>query len=516
MRKWHALLNIFQFPLKLLFIALILYSCGSLILNSNFLAYVQIESEWILQIAYYLRTIGNFLIINFPFFVLIKMLSKKSSDGIQSEIGILGYIVFLITTMYFAASEFSSIFYYSSFGLALNTSQIPGINGGTQIPIHTGLIGALLIGMLARVVYKKSRSKSKYGFLGFIDKNNYAVILMIVGASFLGLLFSYLWPLIMQLLNEVFTLIASDINNPVHLFIYGILDRFLSTLNLGSIIRNAFWFGEMGGSWIDISGVGYTGDVTIWMEQSSQGVFPIGYGRFITPYYILNLFAIPGMLIAIYSLFSDKLERKRFRVFLIISILLSLLGGTILPLEIFLLIMAPMLFVFHIVASGALFAICQAMNIYFGFGYTGNPTSAMPGNIFDLLVYSGDVNAYSTISFIVVVGVVMFVVYFLAVRMYYQFLALNLFNTVLTKKVINGFILAVGGLDNIKRINSSVFRVMVQVNDISIINFEQFHRIGGTKVMEVRSGYAISFGASSTIIKNEVNKKIKEAKRNID
>ncbi len=516
MRKWHTLLNIFQFPLKLLFIASILFCTGTLLLNPNFTLFFPINGDLIYQVAYFIRTIGNFIIVNFPFFILVKMLSRKGAQGIQSEVGLIGYFVFLITTMYFSTQALDPIFYRSVFGISLSTTNIPGINGAIQYPIQTGLFGVLSAGLLARWSYRKSRNKNQYGLFAFIDKNTYAIILILCGSIILGLLYSILWPIVLQGLNEVFEFIASDINNPMHLFIYGILDRFLSVFNLGGIIRNAFWFSEMGGSWIDITGIGYTGDVSIWMAQVAQGTLPIGYGRFITPYYIINLFAVPGMLIALYSLYTDKMERKRYRIFFFMAILLSLLGGTLLPLEIFLLIMAPMLFIGHLIITGFLFATCQAMSIYFGFSFTGNAIAAMPGNIFDILVYVRNPEAYTTIMTIAIIGVIVFMLYFALTQIYYRSLALNLFNTVQTKKVVDGFVMATGGLDNIKRINSSIFRVVIQIDDASLINFDQLHRLGATKVVEVRAGFAIFFGASSTIIKKEVSRKMKDAKRKVD
>ncbi len=515
MKKWHSFLSVFQFPLKLLFIALILLSLSSLVLSSSVGIFWSTDNLYVIQGAYLARSVGNFIVVNFPFFVLIKMTSRRGSEGIQSEVGILGYIVFLITTMYFSDQTLGTTYFYSTFGLAINTSSIPGLSGGTQYPLQMGLVGAMAIGFLARYVYNRSRGKHQYGFLGFIDKNAYAIILVVVGAFLFGITFSYLWPMLMEMLQQVFEFIATDINNPVNLFVYGMFDRGLSVLNLGGIIRNVFWFGEFGGSWIDIAGVGYTGDVSIWAAQTARDVFPLGYGRFITPYYILNLFAVPGMLIALYMMHSDKYERRRYRGFFVVALLLSLFGGTLLPLEIFLLVMAPLLFGMHLLATGCMFAVCQAMSIYFGFTYTGNPISALPGNLFDILVYLQNPNATSTIRWIVTLGAIAFVGYFLMTQVYYRYLALDLFSTGLTKKKVGYFVNALGGIGNIKRIDSSLYRVVVQLDDSTLIDFEQIKGIGGEKITEVKAGFAIQFGASSTIIKNRVNKRLKQTKRKI-
>ena len=81
------------------------------------------------------------------------------------------------------------------------------------------------------------------------------------------------------------------------------------------------------------------------------------------------------------------------------------------------------------------------------------------------------------------------------------------------KRQVEGFILAVGGLENIKMMHSSPTRLTIQVVDSSLINFSQIQRLGASRVVESRAGYSVNFGAGSTIIKNEINKRIKEMKR---
>lgn len=516
MKRWHSLIEIFQFPLKLLFIACFLVSLSSLVLNDNVSVYWTIDSELVVQFAYLIKTIGNFIIVNFPFFVLVKVMARKGgSQGIQMEMGVLGYIVFLITTMFFSVQDLPSYAYSSVFGLSLSASKIAGLSSGTQYPLQTGLFGALAVGLVARKAYRSSRNKSQYGFFSFIDKNSYAAILTLTGSFLAGLAFVLIWPLVITSLNDIFEFIASDINNPMNLFVYGILDRVLSVFNLGGMLRNSFWFTDMGGAWIDLAGSSYVGDVSIWTAQVVRGSYPLGYGRFITPYYVLNLFAVPGMLMALYTLFTDKFERRRYRLFFVLAALVSLLGGTLLPLEIFLFIMAPLLFVMHVLVSGCLFGVLQAMNVNLGFSYSGNTVAAMPGNLFDMLIYTRNPEMIGRISTICIVGIIFFFLYFLMTRLYYNHLADDLFNSGLTKKRVEGFLLASGGLENIRTIQSSLFRLTIQVQDASLINFEQYQRLGASKVFETRSGYAIQFGAGSTILKNRISRRMKEAKRTI-
>ena len=98
-----------------------------------------------------------------------------------------------------------------------------------------------------------------------------------------GFALVWLWPIVLNLLNTIFDFIATDITNPMNLFVYGVMDRILADLNLGALMRTLFWYGEQGGTWINNLGVNYMGDVGIWTAQMNSLITPSGVGRLITP-----------------------------------------------------------------------------------------------------------------------------------------------------------------------------------------------------------------------------------------
>ena len=174
----------------------------------------------------------------------------------------------------------------------------------------------------------------------------------------------------------VINFIALDTTNPINLVIYGIFDRLLSVCNLGTIIKTPFWYGTSGGSWVSIAGANVTGDVNIWTSQIEIGQVANMSGRFITPYYVLNIFAIPAMLWAFFSMQTDRLERSKLFLFYLFTTIISLFCGTILPVELVLLTLCPLLFFFHIACTGLMYGIFQAMHVSLGFRYTGFSTTA--------------------------------------------------------------------------------------------------------------------------------------------
>lgn len=509
MKKWRSLLEILQFPLKMLFLATVLVGVGTLITNQNFSVFWSVNDKNILLLAEILKRTGSFLIVNFPFFVMIRLLATRYNSSVPIMIGIVGYILVLVITMLFASTSLPAGASSSILGLSFSSNLFDRV----RYPLQTGFFASIAVIFATRFAYSRSRSKSLYGFFSFIDRDMWALILTLVFCSVMGFLLVWIWPIVIQMLNTIFSFIATDITNPMNLFVYGLMDRILSDLNLNSLMRNLFWFGEQGGTWINNLGVNYTGDVGIWAAQMNSLVIPSGVGRLITPYYVLNLFAVPGMIVAFYTVYTDKMEKRRIRIFFLLAIVASLISGTLLPLEFFLLILTPLLFVFHLLSTGILFGLLQAMGVALGFSYSGSTITAMPGTLFDFLLYIRNPSMNKTITVIMVSGVIMFILYFVATKFYFKYLAMDLFNTGASKRKVEGFILAVGGLENIKMMHASPMRLTIQVQDSILINFTQIQRLGASRVVESRAGYSINFGASSTMIKNEINRKIKEMKR---
>ena len=509
MRRWHSLLEIIQFPLKMLFVAIILTGLGTLITNQSLSVFWSVNDRNILLLADLFKRTGSFIIVNFPFFVMIKFLATKSNSSVPIMIGITGYVLVLVITMLFQPAGLPTSASSAILGLSYSSSLFDR----TRYPLQTGFFACAAVVLASRIAYSKSRTKSIYGFFSFVDRDTWGLILTLILCMITGFALVWLWPIVLNLLNTIFEFIATDITNPMNLFVYGVMDRLLADLNLGALMRTLFWYGEQGGTWINNLGVNYMGDVGIWTAQMNSLITPSGVGRLITPYYVLNLFAVPGMLIGFYTIFTDKMEKRRISLFFLLAILVSLVTGTLLPLELYLLILTPLLFVFHLVVTGALFGIFQSMSVTLGFSYTGSTVTAMPGTLFDFMLYVRNPNMQNTIQMIFLVGVILFVLYFAFTRFYFKYLALDLFNTGASKRRVEGFILAVGGLENIKMMHSSPTRLTIQVVDSSLINFSQIQRLGASRVVESRAGYSVNFGAGSTIIKNEINKRIKEMKR---
>jgi phosphotransferase system IIB component len=213
---------------------------------------------------------------------------------------------------------------------------------------------------------------------------------------------------------------------------------------------------------------------------------------------------------------SNRMERGRKRVFFLIAALTSILFGTLLPLELLLTVLCPLLLLFHLGYTGILYGLFQALHVYLGFKSTdGTTLTAMPGTFPELFSYLSNSQLTKTLIIVTAVGVVSFVIYFLAARIYFRYVAVDLFRTGDKDRLIQGTIQAVGGLENIKSVYSSITTLNISVYDPNVIDVAALRHLGSHKVYETRSGYTICFGAPSKMIELGIGKALHDDIRNV-
>lgn len=515
MRRWHSLLEIVQFPLKTLFVSTIFMGLGGLLLNPNLVTIISVDNRWILTFAELMRYFGGMMIMLFPLLLLIKALSKRYEDSVPVYIGIVGYVVLHITTMFFSLGKLQPSAYYPVLGISVDLADIFLPGSGMIYPIQTGILSSVFLINITRFCYHRSRRATDHGLLPFVDKDTWAAIEVIFLSILGGIGISYLWPFLMQITDFIFKFIASDITNPVNLFFYGITERFLSTISMGRLIREPFWFGIFGGSWIDGLGNNFVGDVAVWTAQRANGVYSLGFGRLITPYYVLNIFAVPAFLIAAYQTFTDKINKRRYFSFLLFAIFLSILFGTLLPVEIYMLVATPMLYVIHLFTTGLLFATFEAFSVSVGYTYSGLELVATPASLIDLAIFWRNPGMQRSLTVILIVGLLMFVFYYLITRIYYRRIAVDAMNIGLKAEKVQAIIQAFGGLDNIRMAHSTPNRLTILPFDKSMVDFKRVHLVGLYKIVETRGGYSMAFGACSYMLRSELVKMMRQQQRQL-
>ena len=177
MRRWQSYYDILFFPLLTIFVATVVMGLTGLILNGSFQTLTQIDNQMIIKTAEITRYLCGFLIANSPFLIMINLLSRKYDDITPVFIGIVGYFIFHITTMFFASSTLPRNVFAPIMGISIDVSQFSITGSGLRYPLITGILAVAIVTYITRFTYRISRKRSSYGYLAFINRRAWALLL---------------------------------------------------------------------------------------------------------------------------------------------------------------------------------------------------------------------------------------------------------------------------------------------------------------------------------------------------
>lgn len=513
MSKWHSILEYIQFPLKVLFIGTLLLGVGSAIVNPNLTFLYHITNHTLIVVANMIRYIGGIIIASFPLLVFIQFLSRKFESSTPVVVGMVSYFLINIAMMFFINTTFPSYYYREVLGIAINFDTI-GVNlSGTVYPFNMGIFAFLFAYMITMFCYRRSRNYSIFGITSFMNHDVVAVVFTMILSIITGVALAFIWPYVVHTLMAFFNLIGNDITNPVNLLLYGIFERVSSLFGLLNLPRQVFWFSELGGTWLNGVGIKFVGDVAVWTAQRGASIYTTTAGSFTTVYYIINMFMIPAYYFGYFSLCSSRMDRIRYRGFIVIATLLSLLCGNPLPAEILMLVLSPMLYVFYLFGVGFLTSALKIMNIAIGYNFSEGLVLANPGSGLDLISYFRNPYLVSAVIQLLIVGVITGLIIYYLTRVYFKKYAFGLFQFVDKKAICKEVVTALGGLDNIQKMDSTPDKLIVSFVDREQIDYSSLQKYGAYMMLEAKDGYLIRFGNVSTIIREYVNQQKAKAKR---
>ena len=511
MSKWHSLLELFQFPIKILFVGTFLLGLGNVLLNQNVTFLWQIEGQELLKLAELLRYTGASIVYFFPFLTYVHILSHKYESSVTVIIGILSYVLIHISMVFYLNPLLPSYYYHSLFGMTtIDFNQISGTLAAVRMPFNLGVFGYLLAYGITHFCYVRSRKYSIFGIFSFVDHDSFAGIYTCVVSVVCGVVIAFVWPFAIEFTSWFFGVIANDISNPINLFLYGMYERLMAIAGLIDVPRQVFWFSDMGGSWMNNVGIKFSGDVAIWTAQRQEGMSSLTTGTFITPYYVINMFIIPAYYIAIYKLCSDKQDRKRYFGFILLAVILSIICGNPLPAELVMLILSPMLYVVYIVMIGLLYAFLQIFRVVVGYNFSEMLILANPGSGLDLLEYLRNPYVAKNIYTLLFVGLVVALFFYFLTNIYFKKYALGLFQIIDKDEMCEDIIKKLGGLDNIIDVQSTPDKLNVKFVQRELIDYEALKEHGAYMLLESKNGYLIRIGNISTIVRDYILKKKKE------
>lgn len=502
-----------QFPLKSLLFGSFLIFAGSLFTNPYLVATFRIENELISIAAKLSLYAGGLILTYFAVLFFVKLLSYRVNEPNIVVTGIIAYIIFTMVLVFMTPNLSQPNAYVSFFKVVIGKQSYS--------LMKTGVFGILAVYLWIRFVFRRSK-KTRPLAHSYLDTEVFKLVNALFGAVVLGLVFSWVWPLLIDSLYRFMVFVASDQSNPMSLFAYGLVERILNLSSLDSILHQEMWFGELGGSWLSSGNETFVGDVNIWAAQLNYNAASIGIGgagRYTSAYYVLNLFAVPAYLWATLSISTNKKTRRNNAWLFMGAVLLSATTGILLPFELMLLLTTPALYLFHLFMTSFTYAVLGGLSINIGFSYLGSLMFATPGNIIDLLGLMTNRVVFASIGtnimIMLLIGFIIGVVYFVVTRVYYSKMALDPLNISNNQEKINDFIEYLGGLSNITAVSNTPMHLYVSLKEGDRINVTGLHRQGVTRIVETRFGYILSYGCASYIMQKEIKDHLNKQKQEL-
>lgn len=495
-------------PIRVAFFGFALIAIGFLIQNKNVNLFYTFKSSIVLFIGELCSKVGEFVVMNLPLIFMLNAVCKKANNSAPVVMALVGYFTFAVTTMLFSTQTLNAQAYASGYGI----NSVFNLQTGNRFPLETGMIGSFLVAIATRTSFVFSRHRGNYSITNIFSKDIAGIFYNVLLCFGFGVLTSYVYPFIYLQIQNLIAFISADLSDPFRIAIYSVLDRALSILGIGKVIRYPFWFTSAGGAVANTTtGQSILGDIGIWAYAKDNITTFVGAGRFITPYYVINMFIIPGFYLGTILSISDKQDRNALIITFVGAILLSVVAGNPLPVEFMMLFTSPIVLAFYLGLIGLVSYIFINRGIFLGFETAvTNTVVAMPGSLPDFLVNIRNINMSSTLLYIVIVGVLALIVMTLFVIVYYRVLAFDFANTGKGEIIVNNTIDSVGGIENIIKAESGLFCLKLYLRNPEAISIERVQEVGPRRVVETRDGINFEFGTSSLAIAKRINKTIKK------
>lgn len=327
----------------------------------------------------------------------------KASKGVAA---LSGFITFAVMT-----SVISGMFFYNSTDQTLGFDPFNLAKGGIVThddksgqfssslglfpTFDTSVLGGILVGWVISVVHNHSYNIRMPRILAFFGGERFVPILAIFVGLGMGLVFFFLWPLLLIGFKAMGTGLAQGMNTGelkynqltgsafkptvggafIAMF-FGITERLLMPTGLHHVQYTPFWYTPVGGTWnyLDVNGVRKvaTGAYSIFFAQfasSQTGHMNQTPGTmFMSGRFAFMQYGYPFAALAMWIQARPE-NKKLVGGILGSAALTSFLTGITEPMLFSFLFVAPLCFAFHAFMAGISFMMAYCLNIVVGQGF---------------------------------------------------------------------------------------------------------------------------------------------------
>ena len=397
------------------------------------------------------------------------------------------------------------------------TASVLGINS-----LQMGVFGGIIVGLGVAALHNKYYKIQLPQVLSFFSGTRFVPIISAAVYLVVGIAMYYIWPVIQSGINALGGFVLAS--GYAGTWLYGFIERALIPFGLHHVFYIPFWQTALGGTAM-VNGVLVEGAQNIFFaELATPGIehFSVEATRFMAGKFPLMIFGLPGAALALYRCAKPE-NRKAVGGLLLSAALTSMLTGITEPLEFTFLFVAPAMYVVHCIFAGASYMIMHILNVGVGLTFSGG--------LIDLTLFGiMQGNAKTSWLWILVVGVVYFIVYYLVfsfmikkfdyktpgrddseIKLYTRAdvnarkegetaAAQGGGDTTLSREIMMGL----GGKANISDVDCCITRLRCTVHDASKVDQQALKNTGASGVICKGTGVQVVYGPRVSVIKSDL------------
>lgn len=383
--------------------------------------------------------------------------------------------------------------------------------------INMGVLAGIISGLIAGALYNRYHNIKLPDYLAFFGGRRFVPIVTGGVCLILAYIFGYIWPPIQNLINAAgqWAIDAGAIGVGV----YGFLNRLLIPTGLHHIINTIVWF--VFGEFTNAAGEVVTGDLhRFFAGDPDAGIFMVGF-------FPMMMFGLPAAALAMYRAAKPEFKKTLSGVYISLAFT-SFLTGITEPIEFSFMFLAPILYGIHAVLTGAFMSVTYLLGIRHGFGFSAG-----------FIDYVVNFNLAEKPILLIPLGIVAFILYYVIFKF-----AIERFNiatpgrldadaagsldilpesqrkgfggnfykdktpsNVVVDESIEKFIKYLGGAANIKKLDSCITRLRMELEDSDKIDEEKLKSMGVAGVIKANKTNAqVVVGTQAELIADQINK----------
>ena len=375
-------------------------------------------------------------------------------------------------------------------GYLVLTEGLKAINPVLNMSVLAGIVSGLVAGAL----YNKFYNIKLPEFLAFFGGRRFVPIVTAAASIVLAGIFGVIWAPIQDVIHGVGEWIIGA--GAIGTFVFGFLNRLLIPFGLHHILNSFIWF--VFGNYTDATGKVVTGDLNRFFAGDPNA------GMFMAGFYLIFMFAMPAIALAIYH--SAKRENRSKVGGMLLSVAFTaFLTGITEPTEFMFMFLAPALYLVHAVLTGLAMATAYSMGILHGFGFSAG--------LFDYVLNYG---LATKPIMIIPVGLCFGAAYYAIFRwaiIHYDIPTPGRFENEMENESVDSsdisdftvkIVEKLGGKENIETVSSCITRLRLTVKDANVIDDAALKNLGAAGVIKSGNSVQVVVGTRAEIIADEM------------